>query len=261
MQFYLHSDLKAHFNAATPLFDQLMALKGEVFRSQKGRVTQRVKLGEKTYFIKQHKGVGWAEIIKNLLFGRLPVLGAKNEWQALQKLHQLNVSAPSLLAYGERGTNPATRESFVLMEDITPATSLEDLCRDWKTSSIDVKLKRKLIEQVAKIARIVHEEGINHRDFYICHFLLAESQLTDLSLYLIDLHRAQIRRKTPKRWVIKDLAGLYFSSKDIGLTKQDYFRFMLTYRQKSLRDIADSEREFWQKVETRGNRLYRHHQT
>lgn len=237
-----------------------MALKGEIFRSQKGRVTQRVKLGDKTYFIKQHQGVGWLEIIKNLFFGRLPILGAKNEWQALQKLHKLNVLAPTLMAYGERGYNPATRESFVLMEDVTPAVSLEDLSRDWQASVVNVQLKRKLIRQVAEIARILHDQGINHRDFYICHFLLAENQLTDLSLYLIDLHRAQIRNKTPLRWRLKDLVGLYFSSKDIGLTKHDYFRFMLTYRQKSLREVIESEREFWQKVENRGNRLYRHHQ-
>jgi tRNA A-37 threonylcarbamoyl transferase component Bud32 len=260
VQFYLHPELTEYFDTSKPLFEQLMALKGDVYRSQKGRITQRITLGNKTYFIKQHLGVGWKEIIKNLLFGRLPVLGAKNEWQALQKLHKLNVHAPGLLAYGERGLNPATRESFVLMEDVTPAMSLEDLCRDWCSAPVNVKLKRNLIQQVAKIARILHEQGINHRDFYICHFLLAESHSTDLSLYLIDLHRAQIRSKTPLRWVIKDLAGLYFSSKDIGLTKHDYLRFMSIYRQASLREITESEHEFWQKVKNSGNRLYRHHQ-
>lgn len=260
MQFYLHPDLKQYFDGSKPLFEQLMALKGDIFRSQKGRITQRVTLGNKTYFIKQHHGVGWKEIIKNLLFGRLPILGAKNEWQALQKLHKLNVLAPGLMGYGERGKNPATRESFVLMEDMTPAISLEDLSRDWQISSVNVKMKHDLIRQVAKIARILHEQGINHRDFYICHFLLAESHSTDLSLYLIDLHRAQMRSKTPLRWIIKDLAGLYFSSKDIGLTKYDYLRFMSIYRQANLREIIKSEHEFWQKVKNSGNRLYRHHQ-
>jgi hypothetical protein len=43
---------------------------------------------------------------------------------------------------------------------------------------------------------------------------------------LIDLHRAQLRKKTPRRWVVKDVAGLYFSVMDIGLTQRDLFRFV-----------------------------------
>ena len=41
-------------------------------------------------FIKLHYGVGWREIFKNLLLGRWPVLGAKNEWRALA--HIFNVT-------------------------------------------------------------------------------------------------------------------------------------------------------------------------
>ena len=55
------------------LFNKMMALQGELFRSQKGRQTQRVKLEGQTYFIKQHHGVGWREIFKNIYQGRWPV--------------------------------------------------------------------------------------------------------------------------------------------------------------------------------------------
>ena len=84
-------------------------------------------------------------------------------------------------------------------------------------------------------------------------------RLKNIKLYLIDLHRAQIRRSTPKRWVIKDLTGLYFSSKDIGLTQRDLYRFMKMYRNKPLREIIGSEKTFWQKVVERGEQLYRDH--
>jgi hypothetical protein len=75
-------------------------------------------------------------------------------------------------------------------------------------------------------------------------------------LYLIDLHRIQMRRKTPERWAVKDIAGLYYSSKDIGLTKRDLLRFMKLYRDKPLREILRTEASFWYKVESRGNKLY-----
>jgi hypothetical protein len=115
---------------------------------------------------------------------------------------------------------------------------------------------------VAEIARTLHENGINHRDFYLCHFLLAmpiTPPYHKLTLYIIDLHRAQIRAHTPKRWIIKDLAGLYFSSKDIGLTRRDLLRFMKEYRNKTVKEVLEKEAAFWQRVKQRGDKLYREH--
>ena len=82
----------------------------------------------------------------------------------------------------------------------------------------------------------MHANGINHRDFYICHFLLDVSadvyrqSPQALRLSLIDLHRVQLRKRTPSRWVVKDIGGLYFSSMRIGLTRRDLYRFMKVYR-------------------------------
>lgn len=261
MTFYLDETLKPFFSRDTPLFDQVMNLKGERFRDQEGRLTQRVKLGGKYYFIKQHRGVGWREIFKNLVQGRLPVTSAKNEWRAIQRLQKLGVAVPVISGYGGRGVNPARKESFILMEELTPVMSLETLCKPWNKQLPAFVFKKYLIEEVARISRILHENGINHRDFYLCHFLIdAAAPLSKHPpLYLIDLHRAQIREKTPARWRIKDLAGLYFSSKDAGLTLRDWYRFTRAYRQKSLRDFLKKETKFWEQILARGEQLYRGH--
>jgi len=236
-------------------FDQMMALRGECFRHQKGRLTQRIQLDGKIYFIKQHHGVGYREIIKNLLQLRWPVISARQEWKAIQKLKGLGVAVPEVLAYGERGINPATRQSFILMEELAPAVSLEELSRSFQQQAPSFAWKASLIERVAEMARILHQNGINHRDFYLCHFLLKQPEAV---LYLIDLHRAQIRRLTGKRAIIKDLSGLYFSSKESGLSQRDYFRFMKAYDGKTLREILEKD-NFWKKVRARGERLYRNH--
>jgi heptose I phosphotransferase len=262
MIFYLQAELKQYFSNQQPLFDQIMSLRGECYREQKGRLTQRIQLGNKFYFIKQHRGIGWKEIIKNMLQLRWPVLGAKDEWQAITSLQSLGVATPSVVGYGQRGKNPATMQSFILMEELTPVVSLEELCGRWPQHAPSFVLKKRLLHKVAEIARTMHHHGINHRDFYICHFLLDQKQFdaNQLTLYLIDLHRAQRWSTIPSRWVIKDLAGLYFSSKEIGLTSRDHLRFIARYCDMPWRDVLSSNKKVWQRVKTRGEQLYRDHQ-
>lgn len=258
MSFYIDPRLAKHFSDYSRRFDQIMATRGEVFRELEGRRTQRVIWNGNGYFIKQHFGIGWREIFKNLLQLRLPVISAKNEWLAIQRLQIAGVPTMQIMGYGARGINPAHIQSFLITQELTHIKSLEDLCRDWPTTPPPAAMKYALIKEVARITRIMHDNGINHRDCYICHFLL-DTTAPSLRLYLIDLHRAQIRRHVPLRWRIKDLAGLYFSSKDSGLTTRDLLRFMREYRQTSLRDILINESSFWQKVKQRGNKTYREH--
>lgn len=239
-----------------------MALRGQRYRHQKGRLTQRVALGDKQYFIKQHRGVGWREILKNVLQGRWPILSAINEWRAIEKLGSLGVAVPVVVGYGKRGINPAQLESFIIMEELAPTSSLEEICQTWAKSPPSFTCKQQLISEVARIARTMHENGVNHRDFYICHFLLSKPENAigfSGPMYLIDLHRAQIHKKLPIRWIVKDLAGLYFSSKDAKLTQRDLLRFIRFYRGKPLKEILQIESEFWQKVIKRGEELYRDH--
>ena len=218
------------------------ALQGEVLRALEGRRTLRTEIAGRGYYAKIHRGIGWLEILKNLLSGRLPVLGAGNEWRALERLHALGVDTMRAVAFAERGSNPARQHSFIITEELAPTVSLEDYCRDWRAVPPAPGFKRTLIRRVAAMARRMHEGGVNHRDFYICHFLLhlpVDAGAPRLSL--IDLHRAQVREKTPRRWRDKDLAALYFSALDIGLTRRDFLRFLKTYFAAPLRDLLRDE--------------------
>lgn len=258
---YLAPEIKKIFADHLRSFDRLMTLQGTVYRELENRRTQRIEFSGKGYFIKQHFGIGWKEIFKNLFQLRLPVLSAKNEWLALQKLPALGVHTMQLAGYGSRGMNPARRQSFLLTAELTNVISLEDLCKNWNVQAPSFNTKFALIKEVARIARIIHENGINHRDFYICHFLLEQksASLKTPKLFLIDLHRAQIRNEIPRRWQIKDLAGLYFSSKDIGLTSRDLLRFIREYRMCPWGETLTKERTFWDKVKKRGERTYQQH--
>ncbi|MBT5723539.1 MAG: lipopolysaccharide core heptose(I) kinase RfaP, partial [Gammaproteobacteria bacterium] len=73
---YLADHLKGYFEGED-LFTLVDRLHGEVFREIDDRRTIKVRIGNSGYFAKIHRGVGWVEIMKNLLQGRLPVLGAR----------------------------------------------------------------------------------------------------------------------------------------------------------------------------------------
>jgi len=245
--------------ASQDVFAALMQINGKAFRDVRGRKTMQVTLNlankgvggvEKSYFIKQHFGVGWGEIFKNLLSFKKPILGAMTEVNAIQTLAKIGIATTPLVAFGQRGCNPATLQSFVLTEDLGDIISLEELCADWQTNPPTPNFKQQLIVSMAELAKKMHGAGLCHRDFYLCHFVLKKSELNagKINLILIDLHRMLTQQNPHGNAVMKDMAGLIFSAKDSGFTAEDWALFKQHY-------LPQSEK-FWQKVESRAEKLY-----
>lgn len=230
----------------------------EVFRALETRRTLRFELEGKSYFLKLHYGTTLKEVIKNLISFRLPVLGADREWRAIHRLKELGVDTMSGIGFGQKGLNPIRRTSFIITEDLTPTVSMEDYCAEWIKVAPAPHVKRMIIRRVAEMVRKMHQGGINHRDCYICHFLLHlpfEGDEESLKISVIDLHRAQIRNSVPRRWRDKDLIGLYFSSLNIGLTKRDVFRFLKIYFALPLRDILRGERALMASAQEKAEKI------
>ena len=240
-------------------FVAVEALQGEVFRELEARRTLRTEVDGRGYFVKIHRGVGWREIAKNLLTAKLPVLGAGQEWAAVERLTQAGVPTMTAVAYGERGANPADQHSFIITEELAPTVDLEVLSLDWANTPPAPWLKRALIAEVARMVGMMHRAGVNHRDCYICHFLLhTDKPVTpdDFKLSVIDLHRAQVRPQITRRWRNKDLAALYFSALDIGLTRRDKLRFVRDYFQQPLRQILKDEARLLGWLQGKADKLY-----
>ena len=246
---------------------KLVALNGDVYRSVPGRKTIRIDVAGRSFFLKVHYGVGWWEILKNIFQFKIPLVDAGNEWRAIEKLNEIGIPTVCVVAYGRQRNNPAARQSFIMTEMLHNAVDLESFCRNIFQEPMDkekVLLKRRLIREVASIARRMHQNGINHQDFYLVHFLLRvlpekEYPFSDYNeVLLFDLHRARVRPKVPTGAVVKDLAAVYFSSLDVvPFTRRDLLRFIREYRGKCLRDVVRKEDRFWQRVERRACRLYR----
>ncbi|KAF1033082.1 MAG: Lipopolysaccharide core heptose(I) kinase RfaP [Pseudomonas sp.] len=245
--------------AGRDAFAEVEKLQGQVFRELAARRTLRTEVDGRFYFVKIHRGIGWGEILKNLITAKLPVLGAGQEWQAVQRLRALDVPTMTGVAFGEKGRNPADQHSFIVTEELAPIISLEDLTVDWVRQPPVPAIKHALTAELARMVGAMHRGGVNHRDCYLCHFLLhTDRPITagSLKLSVIDLHRAQVRPVIPSRWRNKDLSALYYSALEIGLTSRDKLRFLKTYFQQPLRQILAEQAALLGKLERKAARLY-----
>ena len=222
-----------------------------VARSLETRKTLRFEWESGAYYAKYHKGGSVGELFKNLLSLRMPVFSAKNEWEAIEHLHRHGVDTMTAVAYGYRGVAPLWTESFLITEELKNCISLEDVfLKDvWKT--LTVSERKDLVRLLAETVKKMHEAGVNHRDCYLCHFLWNREENR---LYIIDLHRSQIRTRVPHRWLLKDIASLYFSSISQDIPSTYFMRFAKVYGQDKLKDLLPS-------ISKKVEKIQRHNQS
>jgi len=238
---------------------------GEVHRHVKNRLTYEVHLGTLHFYVKRHLGCGWGEVFKEWYRLRKPVVSARTEWEGAATLAAAGVRVPKVLGKGERGRYPHAIESFVVLDALEDCETLEHFKHGWLGYSGPrwVTLKRALISEVAQIGHTMHGQGINHRDFYINHFLINRDLIRNwqpgqaIPLNLIDLHRVQHRPHVPQRWLIKDLASLLFSALDVGLTSTDTARYLRIYLGSEWKVALRKDHKLWQAIIQRAIKLYR----
>ncbi len=262
MMIDLSPDLLGHFSPNGPGFDSLMAVEGKTYREVRHRRTVAFERGGRRYFIKIHDHIPWFTLLKCLFQGQPWAWGARPEWLGIEALQKAGIRTMTLAGKGERGWPAGRSGSFVITDALEGMISLETLLDQQDRVNPDqrARIKRHLIERLGLMARKMHEAGINHRDFYLCHFLVADCEWSEwqptepLELYLIDLHRVQVRAHgTPRRWRVKDLGALMYSAFESDISVADAMRFIRAY----LGGGADwkmryrDQRKFWFRVVSR----------
>lgn len=253
---FIDKNLKDFFGDNEP-FIFAETLEGKIYRQYENRTTKRFQNLQKSYFLKFHGPVGWAEIFKNLTQFKTPVIGAQREYEALSHLDKNKINAPQVKGFGNRGLNPANSSSFLITEELYGTISLEDFFLQDRHKELFPTQRRKLIKHVAKLIRKMHLSGLNHRDLYLCHLHIKEDvDFNDIKVYLIDLHRAQIRSNVPERWLVKDLGGFFHSILQFGLSEKDFYRFMTTYFECSLSELLQNRSKLIKKILNRCFSMY-----
>ena len=259
-RFFLRPDLQSALATghAADVFDALWRLRGELYRRTASRRTLRWEVGGRAYFIKLHDGVGWLEILKNLVVLKLPIISAGNEYRACRHLAAAGVRAPQIAGFGIRGCNPARLQSFVVCDALDDFISLEEAVALWQRQPPSLAWRRSLVGEVARFTRRLHAAGVNHRDYYLGHLFIRQRKdgvCDERELAVIDLHRAGLHCRVPNRWLSRDLSALLFSSADMGLTQRDWFRFVRDYAGVRPAAAIRAQPRLWQAVLRRARRL------
>ncbi len=222
------------------------------FHAKQGRSTGRWRLrgpdGGLTVYLKRHYRLPWWHGLLATLWPRGAWSPAMQEWQHLEWARRQGIPVPRTVAAAEF-IGPWTKlQSILAVEELTgmiplheaiPQASRQlppDLFRAWKDN---------LIEEIARLTRILHDRYCFHKDLYLCHFYIPEADTHGVPvswrerIHMIDLHRLGHHPWTWRLWQIKDLAQLLYSSEIDGIDARDRLAFWRAYLGPGQRTATD----------------------
>ena len=213
-----------------------------------------------TFFLKRYTSHSVQEYLKCLMRFSWPK-SARNEWRAILRFHEIGLPTMVPVAEGEkRNSLGIVTQSFIVTKEIKGAYRFDGYLAKWLRKNLsrkEIQEKRDLIEQVALLTRKMHAMGLNHRDYYLCHiFIRTMGGNEDFEIFIIDLHRVDIRKRVGRRWIVKDLAALHFSSLALPIHATDRIRFLKLYLQKKRLDERD--RLFVRQILKKTDRIAKH---
>lgn len=218
-------------------FDSFLAIRSEkvVKRVRDDRQTVMVGLGTEG---KPHEAYlklssySWLKNLFNAIRKFTRQRGSLvHEYRNLVRLREIGVPSITPIAAGTR-TRGLRCESFLLTDSLGPTTKLEDYVPAEFAESFSREKsgrKRRLIDTLARLTRKMHEGGVNHRDYYLCHIHILPDAEPWPRLFVIDLNRADRRAKVGRRWKVKDLAALNYSAPARIFSRADRLRFLKIY--------------------------------
>ena len=262
-------------SAGLTTLDAIMAFQGgRAYRRVAGRSTVRVELadprgGTRALYIKRYTRVPPMERLRRTLSMNPPVSLAYREFGSLRRVMDAGIAAMRWAAVGEafaRGGR-AERSCFITEEvgGATPADVYGERTFAGHRSPAATAAKRRLVRQIARLARKFHDARLTHRDFYLCHILVRPMEGAEPVLHLIDLQRVvHHKRGVRSRWIVKDLAALWFSSqpspatslRSAVFTRTDAVRFAREYF--GVARLTDAHQAFLRRVARKARVIARH---
>ena len=221
-------------NNFNELSDFMFASRENSFRDVPGRLTVGLdlKTQDKTQrvYLKRHWNLSQKK-------SPSPYKEAYSEWSNLTLLAESGIKVPQALAYGH-GLINGRSVAFIMMKEV-PGMQADHFIERKLNKEYNRESRVKLTLSLAELAKKFHGMGYNHRDFYLCHTFVNPNP-DGFELNLIDLQRVQHRKSFRRRWIVKDLAQMAYSSLSL-CSKTDRLRFYLKYSGSESLSAADKK--------------------
>jgi heptose I phosphotransferase len=238
---------------------------GETIKQIKARSVIRFEIRhhdiKRTFYIKRHNSefIGLSRLFSRL-FSRRSLSQGRLEFENICDFRKYNLPTVVPVVAGEKFSHFFWTKSFLITEDFSPFISLEALLENQPQFFLGPKgenRKHILLKEVAVLARIMHQNGFNHRDFNATHILLNYNNESDIpQIALFDLQRVEKRKYFRFRWKIKSIARLNYTLPDDIFNIKDRIYILLSYKDKKSFNFLDRMQWFW--IERKTAKIKRH---
>lgn len=215
------------------------------------------------YYLKRYDHPPLAEQLRRIHEYRPTRSSAAREIHFIKRLGQIGVPSLRSVAYGQEMSGVWEQRSFDLTAELD-GQSLEKLVDQWNldpASRPPARERQDIIRQLGWMVRLLHRHDLYHRDLYLSHVFLTRNADDRIVLQLIDLARMIERPWNPRRWAVKDLAALAYSSPSPFVTRADRVRFLYHYLNLeglSKKENRSAVRDFLHDIDAKVRRIARH---
>ncbi len=208
-----------------------------------------------TLFLKRYDAPPIGVQLKNWLASRGRKSCSSIEFETAQQLIEAGINTPKTIAHGTQWGTIFEKRSFIITEKIPDAEALERKLPDYFNGHETVenlKQQRQFITWLAGFIRKFHETNFRHRDLYLSHIFYSDND----NFYLIDLARAFQPLFFNRRFQIKDIAQIYYSSPGKYFSRTDRMRFYINYT--GQQKLSKTDKDFVRKVIKKVKQMVQH---
>lgn len=213
------------------LFDDFFHYRGgETIDKNNKRDVVTFKLGsgslEKQFFMKRFFHPHFKDMLftwRN--FGRR-CSQARCEWENIKLLFGGDIRTHSLVCYGEEIKWGLESKSFIVTEKLEGQSLTDFVQHNWQ--QLDRQQKEKIIADLAKFIRKIHDSKFSLPDLYVWHIFLTAKPAGSWDFAVIDLHRMSHNVENQKQQ-LENLGRLLHSMTDKYFDKELKRLFIESY--------------------------------
>ena len=205
--------------------DHVFNLRGKQINDDKLSSVHRIEIDGVGYYVKKYIKAGKG--VRRYL-GRSRI---RAEWENMLFFHELGIPAAKVVAYGEEKKFGVMTRGVLITEEVKNSKDLKTMVNEGSPKLSDRIWMRQVINQVATIARTLHDKKFIHTDFKWRNILVTQTEQP--KVFLIDCPSGSVVNTFLfERGRVKDLACLDKVAK-YNLSKTQRLSFFMMYCQKN----------------------------